>query len=205
MCRDTDEKNGAVVRRFVGYQRHSGLAAGQCLARLYQDVRLFVNYFQPSMKLRAKTRVGAKVKKTYHKPATPCERLLGHAAVAEPTKETLRSEQGRLDPLALLHRIRDAQTALTVLSGPFHKGCQGCAGSFRVCFCWAWARNFSCVSILAIKATNLARLHFQAKGLGLRFDRSSSKASRSRSASRSAKSLGVSTFRCLSRSRSPPG
>jgi hypothetical protein len=111
-----EQKNGVVVRRFVGYQRHVGMAAGQCLARLYQAVRLFVNYFQPSMKLRSKTRTGAKVKKTYHKPATPCERLLGHAAVVEAAKEGLRAEQGRLDPLELLHRIRDSQTALAALS-----------------------------------------------------------------------------------------
>ena len=111
-----EQKNGAVVRRFVGYQRHAGVAAGQCLARLYQAVRLFVNYFQPSMKLRAKAREGAKVKKTYHKPATPCARLLGHAGVAEAVKERLRAEQGRLDPLALLHRIRDSQAALAALS-----------------------------------------------------------------------------------------
>jgi len=110
-----EQKNGAVVRRFVGYQRLSGLAAGQCLARLYQDVRLFVNYFQPSMKLRSKTREGARVKKSYHKPATPCERLLGHASVCEAVKEALRAEQGRLDPLALLHRIRDGQAALAAL------------------------------------------------------------------------------------------
>jgi len=111
-----EQKNGAVVRRFVGYQRHSGMAAGQCLARLFQSVRLFVNYFQPSMKLRVKTRVGAKVKKTYHKPATPCERLLAHASVAEAVKVGLRSEQSRLDPLELLHRIRDSQAALAALS-----------------------------------------------------------------------------------------
>jgi hypothetical protein len=111
-----EQKNGAVVRRFVGYQRLSGLAAGQCLARLYQDVRLFVNYFQPSMKLRSKTREGARVKKTYHKPATPCERLLGHASVAEAVKEGLRAEQSKLDPLDLLHRIRDGQAALAALS-----------------------------------------------------------------------------------------
>ena len=111
-----EQKNGAVVRRFVGYERYSGLLAGQCLARLFQAVRLFVNYFQPSMKLRSKTRVGAKVKKTYHKPATPCERLLGHAAVGQAVKEALRSEQSRLDPLELLHRIRDSQAALAALS-----------------------------------------------------------------------------------------
>ena len=31
-----EQKNGAVVRRFVGYERYTGLVAGQCLARLYQ-------------------------------------------------------------------------------------------------------------------------------------------------------------------------
>jgi Integrase core domain len=111
-----EQKNGAVVRRFVGYERHSGMLAGQCLARLYQSVRLFVNYFQPSMKLRSKTRVGAKVKKSYHKPATPCERLLAHASVGEAVKQALRSESGRLDPLDLLHRSRESQAALAALS-----------------------------------------------------------------------------------------
>jgi Integrase core domain len=111
-----EQKNGAVVRRFVGYQRHAGVAAGQCLARLYQSVRLFVNYFQPSMKLRSKTRVGAKVKKTYHKPATPCARLLAHAAVPDAVKERLRAEQNHLDPLDLLQRIRESQAALAALS-----------------------------------------------------------------------------------------
>ena len=111
-----EQKNGAVVRRFVGYERHSGMLAGQCLARLFQGVRLFVNYFQPSMKLRSKIRVGAKVKKTYYKPATPCERLLMHASVAEVVKERLRVEQGRLDPLDLLHRIRESQAALAALN-----------------------------------------------------------------------------------------
>jgi hypothetical protein len=111
-----EQKNGAVVRRFVGYERHSGMLAGQCLARLFQSVRLFVNYFQPSMKLRSKTREGAKVKKVYHKPATPCERLLAHGSVTEAVKEALRSQQSQLDPLDLLHRIRDSQAALAALS-----------------------------------------------------------------------------------------
>ena len=118
-----EQKNGAVIRRFVGYERYAGLVAGQCLARLFQMVRLFVNYFQPSMKLRSKTREGARVKKTYHKPATPCERLLAHAGVPEAVKERLRSEQSRLDPLELLHRIRDSQAALAALhSGELGSG-----------------------------------------------------------------------------------
>jgi hypothetical protein len=118
-----EQKNGAVVRRFVGYERFSGIVAGQCLAQLFQAVRLFVNHFQPSFKLKSKKREGAKVKKFYHKPATPCERLLEHASVAEANKERLRSERGPLDPLELLHRIRESQSALATLgSGELGSG-----------------------------------------------------------------------------------
>ena len=78
----------------MGYRRLSGLIAGQCLARLYRMVRLYVNYFQPSFKLLSKTRDGAKIKKRYHKPATPCERLLAHSAVSDAAKEALRAETG---------------------------------------------------------------------------------------------------------------
>lgn len=118
-----EQKNGAVVRRFVGYDRLAGVVAGQCLAGLFQVVRLYVNHFQPSFKLRSKTREGAKVKKVYHPPATPCARLLAHPAVAEAVKEKLRSEEARLDPLDLLHRIREGQAALAALgSGDLGSG-----------------------------------------------------------------------------------
>ncbi len=110
-----EQKNGAVVRRFVGYDRFTGVAAGQCLGRLYQVVRLYVNHFQPSVKLKSKTREGARIKKAYHKPATPCERLLAHPSVSEEAKERLKAERSGLDPLDLLHRARECQSALAVL------------------------------------------------------------------------------------------
>ncbi len=46
-----EQKNGAVVRRIVGYRRLEGLEAAAALAQLYSTVRLFVNFFQPSFKL----------------------------------------------------------------------------------------------------------------------------------------------------------
>src|SRR3954453_18644400 len=51
-------------------------AAGRdpALARLYATVRLFVNFFQPSFKLAGKEREGARARKRYHPPVTPCER-----------------------------------------------------------------------------------------------------------------------------------
>lgn len=110
-----EQKNGAVVRRFVGYDRYHGVVAGQCLGRLYQVVRLYVNYFQPSAKLQSKSRVGGRVKKTYHKPATPCERLLAHPSVTAEAKERLTAERAKLDPLDLLHQARECQSALAAL------------------------------------------------------------------------------------------
>ena len=60
-----EQKNGAVIRRMVGHSRFSGLVAGQTLAQLHQVIRLYVNFFQPSFKLRERVRDGAKIKKSY--------------------------------------------------------------------------------------------------------------------------------------------
>src|SRR5438270_2854977 len=65
-----EQKNGAVVRRIVGYRRLEGLEAAAGLAKLYATTRRFVNFFQPSFKLAEKEREGAKVRKRYHPPAT---------------------------------------------------------------------------------------------------------------------------------------
>ena len=72
-----EQKNGAVVRRLVGYGRLSGAEATKALAQLYVSSRLYINFFQPSFKLKSKTRDGARVHKVYFAPATPCDRLAG--------------------------------------------------------------------------------------------------------------------------------
>ena len=112
-----EQKNGAVIRKMVGHERFTGIVAAQALAQLLQIVRLYVNYFQPSFKLRERIREGSKVKKFYYPPATPCDRLLAHAEVEEKVKEALRKQHAQLDPVDLLHRIRQGQSALAALSG----------------------------------------------------------------------------------------
>ena len=111
-----EQKNGAVVRRLVGYRRLEGLAAAAALSRLYAASRLFVNFFQPSFKLASKTRVGAKVHKTYHAPETPYARLLVSAAVTDGMKDRLRAVAVQLDPLRLLEEIRSVQHHLAALA-----------------------------------------------------------------------------------------
>jgi hypothetical protein len=43
----------------------------------------YVNFFQPSFKLKSKLREGAKVTKKYEIPATPYERLLASDRVTD--------------------------------------------------------------------------------------------------------------------------
>ncbi len=111
-----EQKNGAVVRRLVGYRRLEGLVAAEALSRLYAASRLFVNFFQPSFKLASKARLGARVRKTYHVPETPHGRLLTYAAIPEEMKERLREVAAKLDPLSLLEEIRAVQHHLAGLA-----------------------------------------------------------------------------------------
>ncbi len=112
-----EQKNGEIVRRMAGYRRYEGLAAaaGQ-MATLYAPARLFVNAFQPCFKLAEKTCNGAQVKKRYHKPMTPCDRLLVDARVSTESRERIVELRADIDPVRLLAEIRSAQRALVSLA-----------------------------------------------------------------------------------------
>ena len=107
-----EQKNGAVVRRLVGYGRLEGTVATAALGKLHEVGRLYVNFFQPSFKLKSKTREGAKVSKKYYPPATPYERLLADDRVTNECKDELRKTFASLDPVRLLREIRTAQQHL---------------------------------------------------------------------------------------------
>ena len=111
-----EQKNGAVVRRIVGYRRLEGLEAAAALAELYRSVRLFVNFFQPSFKLAEKSRGGAVVKKRYHPPATPYQRLLDDARISDDVRSRLRTAAADLDPVMLLKEIRASQQRLVEIA-----------------------------------------------------------------------------------------
>lgn len=111
-----EQKNGAVVRKLLGYRRFEGLAAARAITRLYGASRLFVNFFQPSFKLAAKQRDGAKVTKRYHPPQTPSERLLQSENISLASKSKLREVSANLDPLKLLEEMRAVQAYLAALA-----------------------------------------------------------------------------------------
>ena len=124
-----EQKNGAVVRRMVGYRRLEGLAAARALARLYRPMRLFVNFFQPSFKLAEKRREGALVRKRYHPPLTPHQRLVADARVPQALKDALDAQHAELDPVRLLGEIRAAQRALVEIADKGPAADAGAAGA----------------------------------------------------------------------------
>jgi uncharacterized membrane protein len=77
-----EQKNGAVVRKLLGYRRFQGLAAARAITRLYGASRLFVNFFQPSFKLAAKQRDGAKVTKRYRSTADRWYKIHAFSGIA---------------------------------------------------------------------------------------------------------------------------
>lgn len=107
-----EQKNGQIVRRLVGYDRYEGLEAARILAELYEVVRLYVNFFQPSMRLVSKSRLGAKTKRLYDIARTPYERVLEAEEVSRASKARLRRQYRALDPVQLLDAIRRLQDKL---------------------------------------------------------------------------------------------
>jgi len=98
-------KNWTAVRQYVGYMRFEGDLARIALNALYKDLRLYINFFQPMMKLKEKIRVDGKVKKVYDVAQTPYQRLLASSDVSEEAKQKLRALYPTLNPVKLLASI----------------------------------------------------------------------------------------------------
>ena len=107
-----EQKNGQIVRRLIGYDRYEGLEAARILAELYEVVRLYVNFFQPSMRLVSKSRLGAKTKRIYDTARTPYDRVLEAKEVSPASKARLRRQYRSLDPVQLLNAIGHLQDEL---------------------------------------------------------------------------------------------
>ena len=107
-----EQKNYSVVRRAVGYARYDTEAQLHLLNELYATLRLYTNFFQPTMKLKSKERVGSKVTKRYDEAQTPYQRVLSAAQISEAEKERLRAQYKTLNPAALKRKLMRLQERL---------------------------------------------------------------------------------------------
>ncbi len=107
-----EQKNGVIVRQLVGYDRFEGEAAYRQLTEVYRAVRFYINFFQPSMKLREKQRDGSRTRRRYDPAQTPYRRLLARDLLAPETQQRLATLAQALDPVQLLQQIETLLEAL---------------------------------------------------------------------------------------------
>jgi hypothetical protein len=107
-----EQKNWTVVRQVIGYDRYEGPQAVDRMQALYQVLRLYVNFFQPVMKLISKKRVGSRVAKKYDTAKTPYRRVWQAPEIEIQTKLELLQQYLPLNPVALLRQIHTHQNEL---------------------------------------------------------------------------------------------
>jgi hypothetical protein len=107
-----EQKNWTVVRQTVGYRRYESVEALALLQAIYVDLRLYVNFFQPVMMLKSKSRSGSKVRKKYDSAQTPHQRAVASEQLSAKTKLLLNHTFLQLNPVKLradmdanLHRL----------------------------------------------------------------------------------------------------
>lgn len=106
-----EQKNWSVVRHTVGYDRWETDQELLLLESIYEDLRLYINFFQPSLKLIAKERVGNKTIKRYDTAKTPYQRVIDRADISLEAKARLTYAYVKLNPAELRRHI-DQKTAV---------------------------------------------------------------------------------------------
>jgi hypothetical protein len=93
------------VRHTVGYDRWETEQELALLESIYDNLRLYINFFQPSLKLIAKERMGNKTIKRYDSAKTPYQRVLERKDISLQAKAPLVHLYVQLNPADLRRQI----------------------------------------------------------------------------------------------------
>ena len=100
-----EQKNWSVVCHTVGYDRLETDEQFDLLASVYSDLRLYINFFQPVLKLVFKGRVDHKFIKTYDQACTPYQRIMSRADIPLEIKARFTALYVKLNPVTLRNSI----------------------------------------------------------------------------------------------------
>lgn len=100
-----EQKNGHVVRRFLGYTRYDCKAVIPVMNELYGILDQYLNHFVPSRKCVEKVRIGSKYKRKYDTAQTPYTRVMQHSSIDQAVKDKLKAEHEQLNPLLLKKQV----------------------------------------------------------------------------------------------------
>jgi hypothetical protein len=110
-----EQKNWTYLRRLLGWARFEGQEVLDAINNLYrQEIRLWMNFFQPSVKLIKKERIGSRLVRKYSTAQTPLERVLACEGISDEIKASLRQQRATLDPFQLSEAI---ETKLEAIRG----------------------------------------------------------------------------------------
>lgn len=107
-----EERNGHVVRKWIGHWRFDCPEAVDALNAYYAVLTLYLNHFVAIRKTKTKTRVGGAYQRTRDEAQTPYARALAHPDIPEEVKERLRTEHAGLSPLHLSKELEKLKGAL---------------------------------------------------------------------------------------------
>lgn len=105
-----EQKNWSVVRHTVGYDRLETEQELALLRSIYANLRLYINFFQPVLKLVGKERIDGKTIRTYDRATTPYRRVLALDTLPLEVKARLTALYVQLNPVTLRSSI-DAKVA----------------------------------------------------------------------------------------------
>ena len=100
-----EQKHWSVVRKLIGYDRYESEAALGQLNRVYDLLRLWVNHWQPLLKLVGKERNGGKLTKRYDIAQTPYRRVLVAGVLSQQPLVLLEKEHASWGPASLRMQI----------------------------------------------------------------------------------------------------
>jgi hypothetical protein len=103
-----EQKNGAVVREYVGYYRLEGEKERDMAADIYHSLAPLLNFFMPTQKLVSKTRIGSKESKVYDAPTSPFQRLMDLPLTSDDTKKALLKQIALYNPVELQDNVNKA-------------------------------------------------------------------------------------------------
>jgi len=106
-----EQKNWSVIRHTVGYDRMETPAELDLLNSIYSDLRFYINFFQPVLKLVGKDRIDGKTIRKYDQAKTPFRRVLNLDHLPLDIKASLLNQYMQLNPVTLRASI-DAKLAL---------------------------------------------------------------------------------------------
>jgi hypothetical protein len=108
--RQVEQKNSSLVRAFLGYDRLDTVAHTQLLNRLYDQMWLYYNFFQPVLHLAAKEVIAlpdqsTRIRRQHDTAQTPFDRLCATSAVSEAQRRRWQAVRNQTNPRQLRQDI----------------------------------------------------------------------------------------------------